>query len=54
MDLDLLHSDPVLDLEVDDVVNWNGTQTRVMTKKNYALYGFIEYHLVQDWTGAGP
>jgi hypothetical protein len=50
----LVFSDPVLTLNVDDVVIWKGTQTRVMARKDYALYGYIEYHMVQDWTGAGP
>lgn len=50
----LLHSDPVLSLQTDDVVNWNGTQTRVMSRKDYALYGFVEYDLCQDFIGAGP
>jgi hypothetical protein len=50
----LVHSDPTLELEVDDVGNWNGIQTRVMAKKDYLLYGYVEYHWVQDWTGAGP
>lgn len=49
-----LHSDPVLTLQVDDVVNWNGKQTRVMGRKDFRLYGYVEYQLVQDWTGAGP
>ncbi len=49
-----LHSDPSLQLNVDDVVTYIGKQTRVMGKKNNALYGYLEYQLVQDWTGAGP
>jgi hypothetical protein len=49
-----LHSDPVLTLEVDDVVLWNSKQTRVMSRKDYTLYGFIEYSLVQDWIRSGP
>ncbi len=49
-----LHAEPVLTLQVDDVVVWQGKQTRVMARKDYALYGFVEYELVQDWTGAGP
>ena len=49
-----LHADPVLKLQVDDVVTWNGKQTRVMTRKSYDLYGYIEYTLIQDFTGAGP
>jgi hypothetical protein len=49
-----LHSDPVLTLQVDDVVLWNGKQTRIMGRKDYMLYGFVEYSMVQDWTGSGP
>lgn len=50
----LLHADPVLTLEVDDVVLFLGKQTRVMSRKDFGLYGYVEYHLVQDYTGAGP
>jgi hypothetical protein len=50
----LLHAEPVLTLDVDEVVNWLGKQTRVMSRKDFGLYGYVEYHLVQDWTGAGP
>lgn len=49
-----VHSDPVLTLQVDDVVLWNGKQTRVMARTDFALYGYVEYELVQDWTGSGP
>jgi hypothetical protein len=49
-----LHALPTLVLEVDDVVMYKGVQTRVMSRKDYSLYGFVEYELVQDWTGAGP
>lgn len=49
-----LHAQPVLTLNVDEVVTWLGKQTRVASRKDHALYGFIEYELVQDWTGSGP
>lgn len=49
-----LHSDPVLTLQVDEVVNYLGVQTRVMSRKDYSIYGYVEYQLVQDWTGSGP
>lgn len=49
-----LHADPSLDLEVDSVVIYLGRQTRIMAKKDYSIYGYIEYELVQDWTGSGP
>jgi hypothetical protein len=50
----LVYADPSLTLDVDDVVIWKNKQTRVMARKDYSIYGYQEYHLVQDWTGAGP
>lgn len=47
----LLHAQPTLVLQVDDVVTYFGKQTRVMARKRFELYGYVEYHLVQDWTG---
>lgn len=49
-----VHAEPSLVLEVDDVVQYLGVQYRVMTHKDYRLYGYVEYHLVTDWTGSGP
>jgi len=48
-----LFADPVLTLNTDDVVNYN-KQTRVKGRKDWQAHGFIEYHLVEDWTGVGP
>lgn len=50
----MLHAQPVLTLDVDEVVNYLGVQTRVMARKDYTLYGYVQYELVQDWTGSGP
>lgn len=50
----LLFSDPVLTLQVDDVVIWNNKPTRVMGRLDYALYGYVQYSLVQDWLRSGP
>ncbi len=50
----MLHSQPVLSLNVDDVVTYLGVQTRVMALKNYELYGYMYYELVQDYEGSGP
>lgn len=49
-----LHADPVLSLQVDEVVIYKGKQTRVMARKDFFLYSYVEYHLVQDWTGSDP
>lgn len=50
----MLHADPVLTLQVDEVVTWLGKQTRVASRKDYAMYGHVIYELVQDWLGSGP
>lgn len=49
-----LHADPVLELEVDDVVLYLGVQMRVMARQDFTLYGYVYYELVQDYTGSGP
>lgn len=50
----LLISQSVLPLLPDDTVTWNNRQVRVMSQKDYGLYGFIEYTLVLDYTNSGP
>lgn len=50
----MLHADPSLSLNVDDVVSYLGQQTRVMARKDYRLYGYVYYELIQDYTGSGP
>ncbi len=49
-----VHSEPQLALEVDEVINYLGVQTRVMSKMDYGIYGYISYEICQDWTGSGP
>lgn len=49
-----LHATPDLELNPDDVIVYNGVQYRVMAKYGWALYGYVEYELVNDYTGAGP
>lgn len=50
----MLHSDPSLKLDVDEVVTYLGVQTRVMSQKDYSIYGYMLYEIVQDWEGSGP
>lgn len=50
----LMHAQPQLELNVDDVCLFLGVQTRVMTRRNYTLYGYSEFRLCQDWLGSGP
>ena len=49
-----LHADPSLHLEVDEIVIYLGKQYRVMSQKDYSLYGYMEYTLIDDWTGSDP
>lgn len=49
-----LHADPSLTLQVDDVVTYLGKQTRVASRKDFVLYGYVEYEIIQDYMGAGP
>lgn len=44
-----LFADPALTLQVDDVVDYIGTATRVMGRMRFALYGYVQYRLVQNW-----
>ncbi len=50
----MLHSDPSLILEPDQVVAYLGTQYRVKSQTDYRLYGYIQYELIEDFTGSGP
>lgn len=50
----MIHTQTDLVLKVDDVFEYKGKQYRVMLKKNYSLYGYFEYDVVQDWENSGP
>lgn len=45
-----LHAFPDLILKPDDVVVFNGIRYRVMDKLDYKEYGYLEYHITQDYT----
>lgn len=49
-----VHSTVALGLVPDDVIKYLGTQYRVKSDKDYSLYGYYEYELIEDFTGAGP
>lgn len=49
-----LYAQPVLTLFPDSVVIWQGMQVRIMSRKDWALYSYVEYSLVLDWSGSGP
>lgn len=45
----MLHSDTTLILKNDDVVLYRGLRYRVMSNMDYSPYGYLEYHLAQDF-----
>ena len=49
-----VHADPSLMLTNDDVIIYETVQYRVMALKDYSKNGYMEYHLIEDTTGAGP
>lgn len=49
-----LHAEIDTPLEPDEIVQYLGEQWRVDEKLDYSLEGYIEYHLVNDFTGSGP
>lgn len=49
-----VHAEPAVTLDVDEVIDWRGTQYRVMAQKDFSLYGLVVYDLVSDWEGSGP
>lgn len=44
----------VIDLKIDDVVIFLGTQYRVMADRQFSLYSYIYYELVEDYSASGP
>lgn len=49
-----VHADPSLKLNVDDVIRYLTKQYRVLELKDYTQYQYVEYNLVEDYTGSGP
>lgn len=50
----MVHADTSLQLQVDDVIVYLGVQYRVMARRDFSIYGYMYYELIQDWTGSGP
>lgn len=49
-----LHALPDFILLDDEVVIKDGIQYRVQGKWSYPEYGYVEYHLFEDYSGKGP
>ncbi len=47
-------NDSILRLKPDEVISYHGKQYRVMSARNFAIYAYIYYELVEDYTGSGP
>ena len=47
----MVHAEPSLKLKTGDILYYNGLKCRVMEQFDYTAYGFMEYHLVQNWVG---
>lgn len=45
-----IHAYPDLILEIDDVITFAGENYRVDQKLDWQEYGYVEYHIVQDFT----
>lgn len=41
---------PGLNLKTDSVINFQGTQYRIMAKRNQIQFGFVEYQMIEDYT----
>lgn len=50
----MVHADPSLLLQPDELITYLGVQYRVKSNTDYTQYGYIEYHLIEDYTGSGP
>lgn len=44
-----VHSLPDLNLKLDDIFIWNDIRYRVMSRRNWAQYGYVEYEVVSDF-----
>lgn len=45
-----IHAFPSLQLSPDDQITFGTTLYRVMAKLDYKEYGYVEYHITQDYT----
>lgn len=50
----MIHAENGLILTNDQVFTYLDKQYRVVDQWNYTLYGYVEYHVVEDYTGSGP
>lgn len=44
-----IHATPDLILVTDDIIIFEGLRYRVMGKMDYKEYGYVEYHVIEDY-----
>jgi len=49
-----IHADPSLILNTDEIVVYLDVRYRVMSRKDYTPYGYVEYSIIEDYTGESP
>ena len=49
-----IHALPDLVLNIDDVISFGSKSYRVMEKLDYTEYGYVEFHIVEDYTSDRP
>lgn len=47
-----IHAFPSLELTTDEIITISCVNYRVMQKFDYSTYGYVEYHVVQDYKAA--
>lgn len=50
----MLHCLPGLVLEPDEVFTYLGQNYRVKGQNDFAIYGYVQYEVIEDYTGSGP
>lgn len=49
-----MYAEPATVLKPDEVIDYLGVQYRVLARRDYTLYGYVQYTLITDWTSSGP
>lgn len=49
-----IHAFPTVTLEIDEVIFFDGIPYRVAEKYDYTEYGYLEYHMYQDYQDFDP
>lgn len=44
-----IHALPTLVLNPDDIITFESTKYRIMSKLDWKEYGYVEYHMVEDY-----